>query len=220
MIRLENVNKSYRTRSGQNHVLKDVTAEFPRGRKIGILGVNGAGKSTLLRMIGGSEKVDSGQIHRSGTVSWPIGFSGGVHQQLTGRENTRFVARIHDIPEAEVESFVSSYSELGDYFDMKVSTYSSGMRSRLAFAMSLVFEFDCYLIDEATSVGDARFRAKFKIALLRQLADATVIMVSHNPDTVVLSCDTGAIIHDGSLTIYDSVDAAMTEYGQLIRANS
>ena len=122
MIRLENVRKSYRTNSGYNHVLANVTAHFPRGRKVGILGVNGSGKSTLLRMIGGSEHVDGGRITRNGTVSWPIGFGGGMNPNLTGRENARFVARIHDFPASEVESFVHDYSELDEYFEMRVST--------------------------------------------------------------------------------------------------
>lgn len=217
MIRMQNISKSYRTISGSRRVLDDVSAHFPRGRKIGILGANGAGKSTLLRLLGGSEHADSGRIWRDGTVSWPIGFSGGTHPQLTGRENTRFVARIYDFPLTEVEEFVQNYAELGEYFDMKVKTYSSGMRARLAFAMSLVFDFDCYLVDEATSVGDARFRDKFKAALLRRLSAATVIMVSHNPDTILLSCDLGAIILDGKLEFFDDIQTAVREYSLLMR---
>lgn len=212
MIDLEGVTKSYRTRSGWNRVLDDITLSFPEGRNIGILGLNGAGKSTLLRVISGAEPPDRGRIRRNGTLSWPIAFTGGFPGTLTGRESARFVGRLYGAPPGAIEAFAEDFSELGSYFDMQVRTYSSGMRARLGFAVSMAVEFDCYLVDEATEAGDWRFRAKCMRAFRERGARSTVIMVSHNEETIRRNCDVGAVLKDGGLTLYDDIREAIAVY--------
>jgi capsular polysaccharide transport system ATP-binding protein len=164
MIQLDEVFKFYRTDGHVKIVLDHASTVFQSGRSYGLLGVNGAGKSTTLRMIAGTELPNSGKIHRSVRVSWPLGFAGGFHPLMTGRENVKFVARIYGADVRKVMLFVEDFSELGDYVDVAVKTYSSGMMARLAFGLSMAIEFDCYLIDEITSVGDARFQMRCKKA--------------------------------------------------------
>lgn len=212
MISLDQVSKSYRAGHGWNRVLDDITCTFPKGKNVGILGLNGAGKSTLLRMIGGVEPPDNGKIHRHGAVSWPIAFTGAFPGTLTGRENARFVGRLYGAPAGEVEAFTEDFAELGNYFDMQVRTYSSGMRARLGFAVSMAVEFDCYLVDEATEAGDWRFRAKCLRAFRERGENATVIMVSHNEETIRRNCDVGAVLSAGKLTLYDDIKEAMAVY--------
>ncbi len=212
MIELQGVCKSYRTNNGWNRVLDDITVTFPKGKNIGILGLNGAGKSTLLRLIGGAEPPDRGTIRREGRVSWPIAFSGGFPGTLTGRENARFVSRLYGTPPGEVEAFAEEFSELGTYFDMQVRTYSSGMRARLNFAVSMAVEFDCYLVDEALSAGDWRFTAKCSRAFRERSGRSTVIMVSHSEETIRRNCDVGAVLKGGKLTLYDDIKEAIAVY--------
>jgi len=213
MIALEHVSKSYRVTHGWHRVLNDVTCRFPKGRNVGILGLNGAGKSTLLRLIGGVEPPDSGDIYRSCSVSWPIAFTGAFPPTLTGRENARFVARLYGVPPGQVEAFAEDFTELGEYFDEQVLTYSSGMRARLGFAVSIAVKFDCYLLDEATSVGDWRFTAKCLRAFRERREESSVIMVSHNQETVRQTCDMGAVLASGQLTFYEDVKEAISVYG-------
>ena len=212
MIELQGVCKSYRANNGWNRVLDDITVTFPKGKNIGILGLNGAGKSTLLRLIGGAEPPDRGTILRYGRISWPIAFTGGFPGTLTGRENARFVSRLYGAPHGAVEAFAEDFSELGAYFDMQVRTYSSGMRARLGFAVSMAVEFDCYLVDEATEAGDWRFRAKCLRAFRERRRRSTVIMVSHNEATIRTNCDVGAVLKDGKLTLYDDIKEAIAVY--------
>ena len=160
MIRLEHVSKAYRTRNGRKIVLDDANATFEAGHNFGILGVNGAGKSTLIRLLAGSELPDRGAVRRSGRVSFPLGFGGTFHGALSGRENAAFIARIYGAAMRPTIDYVEDFAELGEYFDMPVNTYSAGMRARLAFAACLAIDFDVYLIDEVTEVGDQRFRRK------------------------------------------------------------
>ena len=160
MIELRNICKAYRTNHGWNQVLDDISISFPAGRNIGIFGLNGVGKSTLLRMIAGVEPPETGEIYRDINISWPIGFSGGFLPHSSGRDNTRFIARIYNANMNEVENYVKEFSELGEYYDMMYYTYSAGMKARLAFAISMAIEFECYLVDEITSVGDMRFQKK------------------------------------------------------------
>lgn len=214
MIELQGVSKSYKVRAGRKCVLNNVSISFPPNRSIGILGLNGVGKSTLIRIIGGAEQPDRGSVYRRGRVSWPLGYAGGYQGSLTGRENARFIARIYGGDPRYIENFAEDFAELREYFDMPVKTYSSGMRSRFNLAVSLACEFDCYLVDEAISTGDQRFRKKYSQAFRKRCETATVIMVSHNVQTIREHCDTAAILQDGKLQLFDDLNGALKEYNQ------
>jgi capsular polysaccharide transport system ATP-binding protein len=209
MIELVNVTKAYRVKHGHNVVLNGINFSFEPGSNIGVLGKNGAGKSTLLRILSGAEQPDAGRVVRTGRVSWPIGFSGGFSPSLSGNENARFVARLYGADVHQVCAFAYDFSELGDYFDMPVRTYSSGMRARLAFALSMAIDFDVYLVDEVTAVGDSTFQKKCRRAFRDRRGHSSVIIVSHDMRTIQSYADRCAVLHRGSLTIYDNVaDAA------------
>lgn len=212
MIELNDVSKAYKTRSGTNVVLDRISFTFPPRTNIGILGKNGSGKSTLLRAIAGTEQPDSGTIRWGGLVSWPIGFSGGFNGSLSGEENCRFVARIYGADIDEVVGFTMEFSELGEYFQMPVRTYSSGMRARLAFGLSMAIQFDAYLVDEVTAVGDANFQAKCRKAFEERSDRSSVIIVSHQMNTVKAYCERCAVLKNGKLLAFDSVEAASKEY--------
>ena len=219
MIELSRINKSYRLPHGNHkNVLHDASITFRPGVNMGILGLNGAGKSTLIRIIGGSERPDSGTVTRRARVSWPIGFSGGFNGSLTGRENLRFTCRIYGADIRDVTDFVEGFTELGPYMDMPVKTYSSGMRSKLAFGLSMAIGFDFYLIDEAWSVGDASFRAKAESLFEARKAHATLIVVSHNVATIRKNCDSAAVLHNGVLTVYDKLNDALRVYTEICHA--
>jgi len=212
VIELTDVTKAYSTLSGSNVVLDSISFTFPSRTNIGILGKNGAGKSTLLRIIAGTEQPDSGDVRRVGSVSWPIGFSGGFNGSLSGEENCRFVARIYGTDVDEVVGFTMDFSELGDYFHMPVKTYSSGMKARLAFGLSMAIEFDSYLVDEVTAVGDARFQAKCRKAFDERSGRSSVIIVSHQLATIKDYCQRCAVISNGQLLHFESVDEARRVY--------
>lgn len=212
MISLKHVTKAYRTSHGVHVVLDDLSAEFVGGRNIGIIGRNGAGKSTLMRLISGAEWPDSGTVVRRGRVSWPVGFSGGFSGSLTGAENARFVARIYGMPTDRILAFAVEFSELGDYFDMPVKTYSSGMRARLAFALSMAIDFDVYLVDEITAVGDAQFQKKCRAAFDERREKSTLIIVSHDMTTIRNYCDSCAVLSHGRLRFCESIDEAQWLY--------
>jgi capsular polysaccharide transport system ATP-binding protein len=212
MIVLENVSKAYATKTGSNIVLNGISFGFPARTNVGILGGNGAGKSTLLRIIAGTEQPDSGIVRRGGAVSWPIGFSGGFNGSLSGEENCRFVARIYGADIDEVVGFTMDFAELGEYFYMPVKTYSSGMRARLAFGLSMAIEFDAYLVDEVTAVGDAHFQSKCRKAFQERSGRSSVIIVSHNLTTVRDYCQRCAVLKGGRLLHFDSVEAARVAY--------
>jgi capsular polysaccharide transport system ATP-binding protein len=212
VIELRGVSKSYRAGAQRKHVLNDVSISFPHNKSVGILGLNGTGKSTLIRIIGGVEPPDRGSIFRNGRVSWPLGYSGGFQGSLSGRENARFVARIYGGDPGYVEDYAQEFAELGRFFDLPLKTYSAGMRSRFGFAVSLACEFDCYLVDEAISSGDQRFREKYRRAFKDRSANASVIMVSHNEQTIRQHCELAAILRDGKLVFFDSLKQALKEY--------
>lgn len=212
MITLHDVSKTYPTNHGVNVVLKSINAVFPERQNVGIIGRNGAGKSTLMRLISGSEQPDAGTIIRRGRVSWPIGFSGGFSGSLTGEENTRFVSRIYGMDIDLVLAFAYEFSELGDYFQMPVKTYSSGMRARLAFALSMAIDFDVYLVDEVTAVGDSQFQKKCRRAFDARRDRATIIIVSHDMVTIRSYCDSCAVLRNGHLVFFDSLDEAQRVY--------
>jgi len=216
MIAFDNVTKSYRTREGSKVILDAATFEFRSGHNVGILGMNGAGKSTLLRLIAGAEPPDSGEIRRHARISFPLGFTGTFHPHLTGRENATFMARIYGERVRRVVDFVFDFSELGPYFDMPLQTYSSGMAAKLAFGISLAIDFDVYLVDEVTEVGDARFRRKSAQAFRDRMSRSDIIMVSHNSNTIRTYCDTGAVLANSGLSFYDSLHEAMMGYRRLM----
>jgi capsular polysaccharide transport system ATP-binding protein len=220
MIQLERVSKSYRTHAGRRTVLDDVAATFEAGHNVGILGVNGAGKSTLIRLLAGSELPDRGIIRRSARVSFPLGFGGTFHGALSGRENTQFLARVYGAAMRPTLDYVADFAELGDYFEMPVDTYSAGMRARLAFAACLAIDFDVYLVDEATEVGDQRFRRKCAEAFRARMTRSDVILASHNADTLRQYCDRGALLAGGALTLFDDLGAAIGGYHRLLRGHA
>lgn len=200
------------TPKGKKEIIKPVDLRFPKGRNIGLLGINGAGKSTLLRLIAGSEAPTTGKIIRNVKMSWPLGFSGGFNGSLTGAENMRFVCRIYGHKIKQVEEFVREFSELGDYLDMPIRTYSSGMKARLAFGLSMAIDFDCYLVDEITGVGDRRFQEKCRDAFKERSKTSSLIMVSHNMPTLKEHCDMGLVLSDGKLSFYEDIDHAIEKY--------
>lgn len=217
MISLHRVEKSYRTLEGRRIVLDDVSATFPAGHRVGVLGANGAGKSTLIRLLAGVEAPNSGRIRRQGRVSFPLGFGGTFHPKLSGRENVVFLARLYGASERFVMKYVADFAELGQYFNMPVETYSSGMRAKLAFGACLAIDFDVFLIDEVTAVGDARFQARCQEAFESRMKTADIVMVSHSLSTIRAYCDIGAVLCDGRLTLYDDLDQAIGLYAAAMR---
>jgi capsular polysaccharide transport system ATP-binding protein len=216
MILVENVYKRFHGHHGGDWVLQDVSFTIPRGISVGLVGRNGAGKSTLLRLIAAMDAPDRGKIVRNCRVSWPIGLKGGFQKSMTGRQNVKFVARIHG-DEAEIDrivEFVKDFAEIGSSFDQPVGTYSSGMKSRLAFGLSLAFDFDVYLSDEATSVGDASFKVKAKKAFRARVGRAGLIMVSHGEEILRELCQAGIWLENGRAHWYDDVNEAINDYHQ------
>jgi capsular polysaccharide transport system ATP-binding protein len=212
MIALEGVCKSYPTRAGRRVVLDDANAVFPTGHNFGILGANGSGKSTLIRLIAGTEIPDRGRVARDARVSFPLGFGGTFHGALSGRENVAFVARLYGADRRAAIQYVEDFAELGEYFRMPFNTYSAGMRARLAFATCLAIDFDIYLIDEVTEIGDQRFRKKCAAAFRERIERSDIILVTHNPQTIRQYCDRGAVLAGGQLRLYDDVGAALAAY--------
>lgn len=217
MIQLDRVFKFYRTEGHLKIVLDHASAVFQSGRSYGLLGVNGAGKSTTMRIIAGTELPNAGRIRRSVRVSWPLGFSGGFHPKMTGRENVKFVARAYGANVRQVIEFVEDFAEIGDYIDVPIATYSSGMAARLAFGLSMAIEFDCYLIDEVIAVGDARFQARCEAAFNARRKNADLIVVSHSMATIKTYCDQGAVLVDGQILMFESIDKAIEVYNRMNR---
>ncbi|NIF88776.1 ABC transporter ATP-binding protein [Burkholderia sp. Cy-637] len=212
MIELTGVSKDYHTRQGRRRVLNGVDLQVQRGEKIGILGRNGAGKSTLIRMISGAELPTTGKIHRSMSVSWPLAFGGAFQGSLTGMDNLRFICRVYGADAKQAEPFVQEFSELGYYLREPVKSYSAGMRARLAFAISMAIEFDCFLIDEIVAVGDSRFHEKCHFELFERRADRALIIVSHDPGYIRAHCNRAAVLVQGRLHGFEHVDDAYHFY--------
>ncbi|KES19688.1 ABC-type polysaccharide/polyol phosphate transport system, ATPase component [Gilliamella apicola SCGC AB-598-B02] len=208
MIIVDNVSKRYITRKGYKTVLNNISFTLQRGEKLGILGRNGAGKSTLIRLISEIEKPTSGTIKRSMTISWPLAFSGAFQGSLTGMDNLRFICRIYQNDIKKAKEYVEDFAELGDYLYEPIKKYSSGMRARLAFALSLSIEFDCYLIDEVIAVGDSRFTQKCKKELFENKKDRSLILVSHNINAIKSYCDKAMVLDEGNLYQFETVDEA------------
>lgn len=215
MIRIENLTKSYRTPQGRHYVFKNLNIELPSGKSVALIGRNGAGKSTLLRMIGGIDRPDSGRIVTTNTISWPVGLSGGFQGSLTGRENVKFVARLY-AQKGELKekvAFVEEFAELGKYFDMPIKTYSSGMRSRLGFGLSMAFKFDYYLVDEVTAVGDARFKQKCADMFRARHKESSFLMVSHSLNSLKEYCEAAVFVgRDNEIKYCNNIDDVINRY--------
>jgi len=212
MIELTNVTKTYPTRQGRRVVLDRIDLQVAKGRKIGIFGRNGSGKSTLIRMISGAELPTSGRIRRTISASWPLAFGGAFQPYLTGLDNLRFICRVYGVDFKGAMPFVEDFTELGIYLREPVLHYSSGMRARLAFALSMAIEFDCFLIDEIIVVGDSRFHDKCVHELFEKRKDRALIVVSHDPNMIKNYCDSAYVLTAGRLTAHESVDAAYDFY--------
>ncbi len=212
MIRLENLTKIYRTGGQAKVVARDMNAVFPTGAAVALLGRNGAGKSSLLRIIAGSMDPTSGRVVSDGTISWLVGFAGSFHPDLTGLQNTRFVARVYGVDSDALVDFVEEFAELRDHFRMPTRTYSSGMKSRLAFGLSMGIRFDTYLVDEVTAVGDAGFRRKSEALFRERMSVSGAILVSHSMPMLRRNCTSGAVIDRGRLHYYDDLDAAIDHH--------
>lgn len=216
MIRLQDVSKRFYARGVETIVADGINMTFPQGMSVALLGRNGAGKSCLLKMISGTMQPNSGSVEVAGSVSWPVGFAGSFHGDLTGLQNTRFVARIYGVDTDQLVTFVEEFSELGDRFRLPVRSYSQGMRARLGFALSMGIAFDSYLIDEVTAVGDAAFREKCEAALTQRLKGRSAVIVSHSLGFLKRVCQAGVIIEDGRAAWYDDLTEAIRVHRQML----
>ena len=216
MIELRGIRKTWGAGSMAQPVARNITHTFPKGSAVGLLGGNGAGKTSLLYMISGTVKPDRGRVIRHGTVSWPIGQSGSFHRKLTGVQNLRFVARIHGIDSDALLDFVQDFTEIGRQINAPLVHFSSGMRARLSFAISIGIHFDTYLIDEVTAVGDARFREKCRAALAARLETSGMILVSHSRKQIRQLCTSAVVLHRGKLTPFDDVREALAHHAHLL----
>lgn len=216
MIKVENVFKVYPTRSGDRVVLNDISFTLDRGEKLGILGRNGAGKSTLIRLVSGAEQPTSGSITRTMSVSWPLAFGGAFQGALTGLDNVRFISRIYKQDYKKNIAFVESFTELGLYLKEPVRSYSQGMRARLAFAISMIIEFECYLIDEVNAVGDARFYEKCELELFQKRGDRAMLIISHDAGYIKNHCTKFALINNGHMEFYDEFDEAYGHHMEIL----
>lgn len=218
MIRLTDVRKSYPVHGGEVEVLKGINLQVRRGERLGIIGGNGAGKSTLIRLISGIEKQTSGTIERNMQVSWPLAFTGAFQQSLTGMDNIKFISRINGMDYRDVIDFIEDFAQLGRFLREPVKVYSSGMRARLAFAVSMMVDFDCYLIDEVVVVGDARFQARCQEELFEKRADRAVIIVSHETHYLRSHCDRACVLEKGVLHHFADVEDALEHHHQFMMA--
>lgn len=217
MLELVDVCKRYPINHGRGErvILDHVNLRVERGEKWGILGRNGAGKSTMIRIISGSDRPHSGRVVKNMSVSWPLAFGDAFQGSLTGRDNARLISRIYGVDFQNTLNEIESFAELGSYLNEPVKTYSSGMRARLAFAISMAIEFDCFLIDEGMSVGDHRFARKCDVELFEKRGDRAMIIVAHQTDLIRDHCDHAAVLEGGKLHIFDHADAAINAYQNL-----
>lgn len=219
MIKLENVTKVYWTKQGPRNVLSGINLQISKGDKVGILGRNGSGKSTLIRLLSGAESPTLGHVQRSMSVSWPLAFGGAFQGSLSGIDNLKFICRVYDVPIAPAIEFVEEFTELGKYLKEPVKKYSSGMRARLAFALSLAVDFDCFLIDEVISVGDAKFRSKCEAELFVARKDRAMIMVSHEMQNLELFCKKVFVLHEGKIIEFQNFNEAHNFYHGIVFGN-
>lgn len=216
MIILNKLTKSFNGAKGRTVIADNISAVFPTGHSVALIGRNGAGKSTLLRMIAGTSLPNSGQVLSDGTISWPVGYKGSFHRELTGAQNVRFVARIYGVDSDALVDYVADFSELGHHYYQPFGAYSSGMRARLAMGASMGIDFDTYLVDEVTSVGDASFRRKSKAIFADRMQRSSAIFVSHSMTLLRNMCSMGAVLHGGSLSMFDDVKDAIDFHHELM----
>lgn len=217
MITLENVTKYYKTAAHRRYILRNQSVNFTAGRSYGLLGVNGAGKSTTMRLISGAELPNKGRVRRQVRVSWPLGFASGLNFALSGKENLKFVARAYGEDFHRVLRFVGEFAEIGSYLNEPLRTYSSGMQARFAFGLSMAIEFDCYLVDEITAVGDSNFQKRCQEAFRARRSKSDVIMISHDMETIKAYCDVAIVLIDGHMVQFDSVEEGIATYMRLNR---
>lgn len=217
MIELRNVCKEFVLQGRRKVVADNITAVFPDNRAVAILGRNGAGKSSLLKMLAGSMLPDSGEIISTGHISWPVGFAGSFHPELSGLQNTRFIARVYGVDTDELADFVADFAELGQHFHLPIRTYSSGMKSRLAFGVSMGIQFDTYLVDEVTAVGDATFKEKSEALFTDRLSTSSAVMVTHTMGQVRRLCNYVGVLHHGRLHFYDDVEEGIEFHQRMMR---
>ncbi|MEQ8291769.1 MAG: ABC transporter ATP-binding protein [Roseovarius sp.] len=217
MIRFENLSKSFWIKGKQKVVIDNLNLTLPSGRSLGLLGRNGAGKSTLLQIIAGTMSADSGRIVTDGSISWPVGQANSIHRELSGAENVKFLARIYGVDTEELMDFVEEFSELGDFFNMPVRSYSSGMRARLAFGASMGIHFDTYLVDEVTAVGDARFKAKSAQVFQARMSHSSAIVVNHSMPGLRRFCDSGLVLENGSVTYFEDLEEAIEYHTETMK---
>ncbi|MEO1638512.1 MAG: ABC transporter ATP-binding protein [Pseudomonadota bacterium] len=212
MLVFDRVSKFYRVNGAKKNILTDFSFTFPRDRNVAIMGRNGVGKSTMMRLMAGAEPPDQGHVYRSARVSWPLGFAGGFNCSMTGIENVRFVSRIYGQNVDRVIAFVQEFAELGRSLRMPIKTYSSGMKARLAFGLSMAIDFDVYLIDEITAVGDEDFKKKSQAVFQDKLATSQIIMISHVASTIQQYCDCGILLEQGQIRFFDEVGDLLCAY--------
>jgi capsular polysaccharide transport system ATP-binding protein len=215
MLVFDKVSKFYRTKGVKKTILSEFSFEFPTDRNVGIMGKNGAGKSTMMRLMAGIEPPDLGHVYRTTRVSWPLGFSGGFNGSMTGIENIRFVSRIYGQDTEKIIAYVTEFAELGPSLRLPIKTYSSGMKARLAFGLSMAIDFDVYLIDEITAVGDEDFKKKSKAVFQDKLAKSQIIMISHSAGTIKQYCDCGLLLEGNQIRYFDDVDDLLAAYKKL-----
>jgi len=216
MIRFENISKGFWVRGKYTAIIRNLNLTLPSNQSLALLGRNGAGKSTLLSMVAGTLRPDSGNIYSDGTISFTVGYAGSFHGDMTGAQNTRFVARIYGVDSDELADFVEDFAEIGSHFHMPLRTYSSGMKARLAFGVSMGIPFDTYLIDEATATGDAKFRAKSRVVFKQRMSQSSAIMVSHSMTDIRAFCDTGVVLNNGQIEIFDDIEAAIKRHKEIM----
>jgi capsular polysaccharide transport system ATP-binding protein len=217
MIRFENLTKSFRVRGDRKIVIDNQSIEFGAGRSIGLLGRNGAGKSTMLELVAGTQRPDKGRIVRGGSVSWPVGFGGSFHRELTGAQNIRFIARIYGVDTDALVAFVEDFAELGPHYHMPVRSYSQGMRGRLGFGASMGIRFDTYLVDEVTAVGDVSFKRKSEAVFKDRMKHAGALVVSHSLSQIRAYCQEGVVLHQGQLFHFPDVEEAIAFHESLMQ---
>jgi len=218
VIRFEHLTKSFHLRGERKVVIDDLNLTLPTGKSLALLGRNGAGKSTLLEMIAGTMRPDSGRIVSDGSISWPVGFGGSFHGELTGAQNVRFIARVYGVDTDGLIAFVEDFAELGKYFDMPVRSYSSGMKSRLTFGASMGIHFDTYLVDEVTAVGDATFKRKSRAVFAERMKTSSAIMVNHSMGQVRQFCDAGVVLENGQMQYFDDLEEAIATHEAIMAA--
>lgn len=217
MIELVNLSKSFWANDTQQVILDDVSFQFPGQRSIALLGRNGAGKSTFLQVISGALEPDAGHVVTNGSMSWPVGFGGSFHRELTGAQNIRVIARLYGVDTDDLVSFVEDFADIGEHFHMPIRSYSSGMRSRLAFGASMGIPFDTYLVDEVTAVGDAKFKRKSKALFRERMKSAGAFVVSHDMKQIRELCDCGCVLDNGKFTFFDTVEDAISHHWDLMK---